>query len=60
LIKTARKIIKFTWLALAALSFIVFLYLLVSEGFFTGKAYMYLILSAIAAIVFVVKNYRKQ
>ncbi len=53
-----RRIVEITWLAIAMVSIVVFFYLLLTEGFINGKAYIYCITAAAGFFMFYVR--RKQ
>jgi hypothetical protein len=50
------RIIEIMWLLIAITSFGVFIYLLITEGFIDGKAWVYLITLAIAGLMFYVRR----
>ena len=53
-----RKVIEILWLVIAIASLLVFIYVLVTEGFIAGKAWVYLITTLLGAAMFLLR--RKQ
>jgi len=50
------RIIEIMWLLIAITSLGVFIYLLITEGFIDGKAWVYLITLAIAALMYYLRR----
>lgn len=53
------RFIEIMWLVIAIASIAVFFYLLISEGFTNGKAWVYLITTAIATGMFLLRRWQR-
>lgn len=53
------RFIEIMWLVIAIASIAVFFYLLISEGFVEGKAWVYLITTAIAGGMFWLRRWQR-
>jgi hypothetical protein len=53
------RFIEIMWLVIAIASVAVFFYLLFSEGFIAGKAWVYLITTAIATGMFLLRRWQR-
>ena len=51
-----QRLIEIIWLLIAIVSVIVFFYLLFTEGFIAGKAYIYIITAAAGSFMFYVRR----
>ncbi|MGV3597586.1 MAG: hypothetical protein ACO1PI_06925 [Bacteroidota bacterium] len=53
------RFIEIMWLVIAIASIAVFFYLLLTEGFVAGKAWVYLITTAIATGMFLLRRWQR-